>query len=234
MHTAFCPRLSEAKTALPRLRAQLVAASPRHTLPVGISLDLLPIVEHGLFGYELVPDRPSHTYLTIGFCETGEGVLRRSLFRTDAPGALRLATMDGEILARGNFASANLPQERDQRFADIAMAVESGMSQLVAMFPGTPRQPMALRVGWHWYLDQALAIAHEHLSTWNPFIHFFGVPFEAQFGFALTGDHGEHGELVSRRPDMWVLRWKSSEAVIYEEWALTPPELDVADGTVHA
>ena len=29
--------------------------------------------------------------------------------------------------------------------------------------------------------------------------NFFGLPNEAQYGFALTGDHGEHGELISRR-----------------------------------
>ena len=53
----FCPRLSEAKTFLPLLRAELLAAAPRHTLPLGLSLELLPIAEDGLFGYELVPDR---------------------------------------------------------------------------------------------------------------------------------------------------------------------------------
>ncbi len=69
----YCPRLSEAKTLLPTLRAQLVAASPRYSLPVDTSLDLLPIVEDGLFGYELVPDRNTHTYLTIGYSRKGRG-----------------------------------------------------------------------------------------------------------------------------------------------------------------
>jgi hypothetical protein len=234
MHTSFCPRLSEAKTLLPWLRAQLIAAAPRYALPINVSLDLLPIVEDGLFGYELVPDRHTHTYLAIGFCETGDAILRRTLFGTDAPGALRLATMDGELLSRSNFKSLKFPQERDYRFADISVAVDSGLSHLVTIFPGTPRQPMTFQVGWHRCLDEALEIAHEHLSAWNPFIHFFGVPLEAQFGFALRGAHGELGELVSRRPDMWVLRWKSRQAIIYEEWAVTPSAPDVAGGLVQA
>lgn len=226
----YCPRLSEAKTLLPTLRAQLVAASPRYSLPVDTSLDLLPIVEDGLFGYELVPDRNTHTYLTIGYSARGEATLRRTLC-ADAPSALRLAAVDGKSVARRNISPT---QQRDFRFAEISDAVETGLSQLVTQFPERPRQPMDFRASVHRYLDEALAIAHAHLSDRDPYIRFVGLPNEAQYGFALTGGHGEYGELLSRRPDMWVLRWKSPQGAIYEEWALLLPDLDAASGSARA
>lgn len=226
----YCPRLSEAKTLLPTLRAQLVAASPRYSLPVDTSLDLLPIVEDGLFGYELVPDRNTHTYLTIGYSASGEATLRRTLC-ADSPSALRLAAVDGMSVARRNVGPT---QQRDFRFAEISDAVDAGLSQLATQFPERPRQPIELRANVHRYLDEALAIAHAHLSDWDPYIRFVGLPNEAQYGFALTGGHGEYGELLSRRPDMWVLRWKSPEGAVYEEWALLLPDLDAASGSARA
>ena len=71
MSTTFCPRLSEARHLLPLLRSHLIAAASRYPLATGMALDLLPIVEDGLFGYELVPDRDAHTYVTIGCNATG-------------------------------------------------------------------------------------------------------------------------------------------------------------------
>jgi hypothetical protein len=227
MQAPSWPRLSDAKTLLPLLRACLAGAAPRYSLPVNISIDLLPICEDGLFGYELVPDRNAHTYLTIGLCESGEAILRRTM-GADAPSALRLAAVDGKSVSRRNPGPRHSTRQRDFRFAEIADAVEAGLSQLVAQFPEKPRQPVELQADVHRYLDQALAIAHAHLSRWDPFIRFVGLPNEAQYGFALTGDHGECGELLSRRADMWVLRWKSPEAAIYEEWALLLPDQDAA------
>lgn len=233
MESNYCPRLSEAKTLLPLLRAQLIAAAARHSLPVNFSLDLVPIVEDGLFGYEIVPDRETRTYFTIGYDKTGEGILRRTS-SADAPSALRLAAIDGKSVSRGNFSPRYSVQQRDSHFAEISDAVESGLSQLVALFPAGTRQRIELHVSAHRYLDEALAITHEHLSGWDPFIRFVGLPNEAQYGFALTGDRGEHGELVSRRPDMWVLRWRSPQGVLYEEWALLLPERDATSGSARA
>jgi hypothetical protein len=201
MQAPSWPRLSDAKTFLPHLRAHLAGAAPQYSLPVNISIDLLPIVEDGLFGYELVPDRNTHTYLTIGCCETGEALLRRTM-SADAPSALRLAAVDGKSVSCRNFNAPRPTQQRDFRFAEISEAVEAGLSQLVTQFPERPRQPIELQASVHRYLDEALAIAHAHLSDWDPFIRFVGLN-EAQYGFALTGGHGESGELLSRRPDMW-------------------------------
>ena|SRR5204863_6711708 len=57
----FCPRLSEATRLLPLIRSHLVAVASE--CPLGTALDLVPIAEDGLFGYELVPDGEAHTYL---------------------------------------------------------------------------------------------------------------------------------------------------------------------------
>ena len=230
MLTGFCPRLSEAKTLLPVLRAQLAVAAARHTLPSNVSLELLPIVEDGLFGYELVPDRQTHTYLMIGYRQTGQAVVRRTLFCEHAPSALRLAALDGKPVAGDRVVNRQLAQQRDSDFADIFTAIDSALAQLVTLFPGRPRKPIEVQVDVHRYLDEALVIAHTYLRDLNPHIRFCGLPQEAQYGFALIGDHGEHGELVSRRPDMWVLRWKSSAADIYEEWAIALPPISKAPG----
>ena len=56
-----------------------MAAASRYPLAAGLSLDLLPIVEDGLFGYELSPDRDTHTYVTIGCNAQGEPVLRQAV-----------------------------------------------------------------------------------------------------------------------------------------------------------
>ena len=220
MRSAYCPRLSDAKALLPRLRAEIVAAAPRFSLPAKVSLELLPIVEDGVFGYELVPSRDAHTYLTIGFSEWGAAVVRRTLYSADAPGALRLAAASGKVVGPGSAARRNCVQQRDSAFANLSEAIEHGFAQYLTILPERPREPIELQVDLHRYLDEALVVAYEHLSAWDPFIHFFGLPLEAEFGFALRGARGEHGELISRRPDMWVLRWKAPKAVVYEEWAV--------------
>ena len=79
MSISFCPRLSLAAKLLPRLRAHLVAAASRHMLPDGFSFDLLPIVDDGVFGYELLPQRETHTYLTLG-CDSGDRAVLRTSF----------------------------------------------------------------------------------------------------------------------------------------------------------
>jgi len=230
----FQPRLSEAKTLLPLLRAQLAAAAPRHSLPADLSFDLLPIVKDGLFGYEIVPDRSTHTFLTIGCSEAGDAVLRQTLYDSSAPGALRLAAVAGRAVSRSDCNARHVVQQRDSRFADWPSAADAAWAQLVALFPGKPRRSITLPLTRHGSLDEALAIAYSHLSRWDPFILFFGLPDEAQRGLELKGADGAHGELVSRRPDMWVLRWKSVDAVICEEWAVALPGQDTASALAQA
>ena len=61
-HASFLlARLSEARQLLPQLRSEFAAAAALNPLPSGLALDLMAISEDGLFGYELVPDRATHT-----------------------------------------------------------------------------------------------------------------------------------------------------------------------------
>lgn len=80
MSESYCPRLSEARQLLPLLRSHLAAAAARHPLPAAVSLDLLPIVEDGLFGYDLVPDRETRPYMMIGCNEDGVPMLRMTAY----------------------------------------------------------------------------------------------------------------------------------------------------------
>src|SRR5450759_3553772 len=214
-------------------RQQRRAAACRYALPPGLTIDLLPIVEDGLFGYELLPDRNTHTYVTIGCNAQGEPVLRKTLYGLGAPNALQLVTVNGHILSRSERASRYSTQQRDAHFPDWPAAAESACAQLLLLFPERPRQPFAVGENVHRCLDEALSIAHSHLAHWDPFIHFGGLPNEAQQGIALKGVNGEHGELVFQRPDIWMLRWKAPPQAIYESWSVVLPDLDAARDTAH-
>ena len=229
----FCPRLSEARHLLPLLRSHLIAAAARYPLAAGLALDLLPIVEDGLFGYELVPDRKTHTYVTLGRNVQGEPVLRKTLYGVGAPDTLQLVAVNGHILSRSERAARYSTQQRDYHFADWPAAAESAWAHLLSLFPERPRRPVAVREHMHRCLDEALTIAHSHLAHWNPFIQFCGQPNEAQHGFGLTGAKGEHGELVFQRPDIWMLRWKAPPQAVYESWSVVLPDADAADDSAH-
>jgi hypothetical protein len=234
MPVSYCPTLSEAQHLLPLLRSHLVAAAFRYPLPAGLALDLLPIVEDGLFGYELIPDRNTHTYVSIGCNAQGEPVLRKTSYGVGAPSALQLVGANGQILSRNGRASRYGTQQRDSCFPDWPSAADSAWAHLLFLFPERPRQPVAVREHVHRCLDEALSIAHSHLSPWNPFIQFYGLPNEAQLGFALKDANGGHGELVFQRPDIWMLRWKAPRQAVYESWSVTLPNYDaISDAAQH-
>ena len=219
MTECFYPRLSLARDFLPVLRAQLVAAASRHPLSGGLTLDLLPVVEDGVFGYELVSDRNTHTYLTVGCNARREPIVRKTTYG-DAGNALCLVAVDGKILSRTERSARYHVRQRDTLFSDWPAAAESALVQLLSLFPDRPRQPVTLRERAHRSLDEALSVAYSHLAQWDPFIHFCGLANEAQLGFALTGSHGQHGELVFQRPDIWMLRWKAPPQAVYESWSV--------------
>ena len=231
MSELFWPRLSEAMHFLPLLRRHLVAAASRYALTPALTIDLVPIVEDGLFGYELLPDRNTHTYVTIGCDAQGDPVLRKTLYDVGAPSTLRLAALNGHILSRSERASRYSTQQRNSHLSDWPAAAESAWAQLLFLFPERPRQPVAVREHEHRCLDEALSIARSHLAQWNPFIEFCGLPNEAQRGFALKGSRGEHGELVFQRPDIWMLRWKAPPQAVYESWSVVLPDRDAASDT---
>ena len=233
MSESYCPRLSEASILLPLLRAHLAAAPSRHSLPGALAVDLLPIVDDRLFGYDLVPDRETPSHLTLGCNAKGEPVLRMKSYGAETPNGLRLAAVNGRTIAR-KAPDLRQIRWRDARFPDWPSAAASAWTQLALLLPEGPRQRVEVNEGGHRFLDEALRIAHAHLATWDPFIRFFGLPDEAQHGFALHGTAGEHGTLVAQRPDIWILRWKSPPHAIYEEWSVVPPDRDAATGLTRA
>jgi hypothetical protein len=121
-------------------------------------------------------------------------------------------------------------RQRDSRFS---AAEPLAWAHLFFLFPERPRQAVAVREHAHRCLDEALAIAQSHLSPWNPFIQFCGLPNEAQLGFALKDANGGHGELVFQRPDIWMLRWKAPPQAVYESWSVALPDPDAASDTAH-
>ena len=92
------------RSSLPLLRGYLVGAAPD---PLATPLDLVPIVEDGLFGYELIPDRDMHVYPIIGRNAQGEPVLRKNTY-SGAASALHLVTIDGAL----NFQSRRAARSR--------------------------------------------------------------------------------------------------------------------------
>ena len=159
------------------------------------------------FGYELLPQRETHTYLTIGCDSGGRPVLRKSLYCAEAPCALRLATINGRALTPSELDAWHRIQSRDFSFPDWPSAAEVAWRDFEALFPDGPRRPVRFHDARHSCLDEALAMAHAFLAAWDPRIDFCGVPDEAQYGIALTGANGESGQLTARTAGHWTLRW---------------------------
>ena len=219
----FYPRLSEATHRLPLIRGHLVTAASE--CPLGTALDLVPIAEDGLFGYELIPDREAHTYLIIACDPQGTPVLRRTSYSIGAPDAMQLVAMNGHVLSRSGRAARYTIQRRDSAFADWHAAAEAVCGQLCTLFPDWTGQTLTLH-GNARHLEEALRVAHSHLNRWDPFIQFFGLPDEAQLGFRLTGSGGEHGELRLQLPNVWTLHWDARTEVVNESWSTVMKERD--------
>jgi hypothetical protein len=223
MPSSYCPRLTQATDLLPLIREQLIAAATHHLLPASLSLDLLPIVDDGIFGYEFIPHREANTYLTLGCDSGGRAVLRKNLYCTEPPSALRVAAVNGRVLSPSQLDAWHRIQPRDFSFSDWASAAQAAWDELAELFPDGPRRSIAIRDDAPRWLDEALTIACAHLAEWDPHIEFCGVPDEAQYGFALTGAKGGWGHLVSRAPGMWTLRWESAGNAVCEQWAAAAP-----------
>jgi hypothetical protein len=221
MTDAFRPCLSLAKHILPLLESASSTCQCSSD-PKGLSIELVPIVEEGLFGLELETDRETHTYLVIGCNAQGLPVIRETMYDTRAPRALQLVAMHGQRLSRPERETRFHAQRRDSQFNDWPEAVESLWNRLVTLFPGHPRQPIALPDARNRSLEGALSVAWTYLAPWDPFIMFCGLPGEAELGFALGDANGGDGILIYQRPDIWLLRWKAPPAV-YESWSVVLP-----------
>ena len=214
------PKLSEAMQLLPLISDNIVAAVARHPLYTG--LELLPIVEGGLFGYELVPDREAHTYLIIGRDSPGVPALRSTSYGVGAPNALQLIAVDGRLLSRQERAARYRLQRRDTVFVDWFAAAEAACQQLNSLFAPQKTPNRITGPGrMHRHLEEPLCVAYSHLAQRDPSIAFFGLPNEAQMGFALTDVDGDGGELVFQQPDTWKLRWTAPPDVVDESWSIT-------------
>ena len=223
MPVASWPRISQVKKLLPIIREHLVSAAPHHSLPAGLALELLPIVEDGLVGYEFLPNQATNSYLTIGCDDRGVPVLRERLYRGDSSGGLRVASVNGRTLSPGEKNAGNSLRRRDAILPDWRSIAEAGWIELASMFPQRPRHCIDIEETYQHVLDEALEIAYGHLAEWDPCIDFCGVPDEAQYGFALTHANGGRGLLASRQPGHWVLWFQCPYGAINEEWSILSP-----------
>ena len=207
MPESRCPRLSQAMLLLPLLRAQLGGAASRYSLPEGLAIDLLPIVEDGVLGYELLPNRDTHTYVTFGADANDDPVVRRNLYCTSAPSALRLATVGGRPLLQHELDAWDDIEQRDTRYSDWPSAAAAVWSELTRLFADRRRYAIAINDAGYAAFDEALATARLRLRGSDPSIEFCGLPEEAQYGFVLKGARGGHGNLVLRSRGWWELNW---------------------------
>jgi hypothetical protein len=217
-----CPRLSQAMLLLPLLRAQLGGVASRYSLPAGIEIQLLPIVEGGLVGYEVLPNRDTHTYMTFGADGDDEPVVRSNLYCASAPSALRLATVSGRTLLQHELDAWDDIEQRDVRYPDWPSAAAAVWAELARLFADTPRYAIAIQDAEHAAFDDALGIARSRLRGSDPSIEFCGIPDEAQYGFVLKDVRGGHGNLVLRSRGSWEVHWTTRTSHIDEQWRATP------------
>ena len=138
------PQLSQAARILPLVREHISLAAAHCSLPLGFSLDMVPILEEELLGYELVPAGLAETCLTLGCKPDGEPVLRKECLANAPPGVLQLAAMDGRTVARAARALPSRSGRRDMRFPDWASAARFACAELscdAAIQPARPTQP---------------------------------------------------------------------------------------------
>jgi hypothetical protein len=220
---AVLPRLSEAQRFLPLLRGHLLSAAARR--PLATTFDAVPIVEDELFGYELVPDRKTQSYLIIGCNPQGTPVLRTTSYNMGSPAPMRLVSIGGRLASRSGRTIRNHARGRDSQFTDWLAAADAAWARLLIDFPDRP-QRRPVQCADRYCFEQALAIAHMHLARWDPLIEFFGLPKGAQLGFVLGGSNGESGQLSFSEPNMWTLRWNASSKLVRESWSVAVESRD--------
>lgn len=225
MPQVLYPLVSQAAAILPVVRGHIVEAAGKCNLPVGFSLDMVPILEEDLFGYELTPLGAAETCLTLGCKADGEPVLRKECLTHSLVDAPRLASVNGRPVDHRLQSVRSRQGRRDFRFSDWAAAAKFACDELEALFPGAPRRPPALNLGPNASLERALFAVATRLAQWNPFIHFCGLPNEEQLGYALCGIDGGRGELMFRHPDRWTLHWKSTREIVREAWTVVAHNL---------
>ena len=233
MLEAYCPRISEAGELLPLVRTHIFVAASRNPRAASHLLDLIPILDEGLFGCELIAAGDIDTCLTLG-CKLNRRPLVREVRYHVPHSTLRLATSDGHTLGRRDRRARYRVRTRDREFPDWSAAAAFALATIAALFPEESSSAPLLVPGPLRSLEFALSIANARLAHWDPFIHFFGLPNEAQLGYGLHGAGDGRGQLVFCHPDAWTLRWRSANGTIDENWSLLPAVLDATDQTALA
>jgi hypothetical protein len=207
------PRLSVAAAMLPLIRGELLAHSQAPHSGPGPPIDVCAIVEDGLFGYELAPYELTLPFLIIGCAEDAIPRVRRTSFNPAREAGLRLATVHGRPIGSSRPRVRRTSAEAEIRFSGWATAVAYVWQALA---------PALHREGPQWAasmaacrsLENALMIAGLHLAEWDPAIDFCGLLEQAEFGLPLRGGDNGMGTLTLRRPDVWLLHWKSGPTIV--------------------
>jgi len=116
------------------LRRELVQAARTHLYPRGLRVEFRPIVEDGLFGFELDTDASAATYVVIGQTTHGQPVVRLSRYRGDTQ-TFRLATCDGVALSPTLIVRKRGHHE-EQCCKSWKIAAEHAWAALARAFPG--------------------------------------------------------------------------------------------------
>ena len=219
MDLAPWPRLSVATAILPRIRHELVVQAAALDGTQGREIALCPIVEDGLFGYELVPSVMTLPFLIMGCAEDGIPRLRRTLFDPTRDSGLRLAALHGRALRGTRPRMPKRPRQDEALYADWPTAAAYAWKDLSGAVSGD-RTTWDASMAECRSLENALAIASLHLAEWDPGIDFWGLSNQAELGLPLRGMGGESGTLTRKGPDIWVLSWVTKQTVVTREWSI--------------
>ncbi len=211
------PRLSVASALLPLVRRALVEDERAPRGDPAPEIDMAPIVEDDLFGYELAPRAFDQPVVVVGCTEDGIARVRRTEFDALEAG-LRLATLHGHAVDAERPRVRRNPRQQEALYADWPTAA----AEVWAAFASAPRGDPA-----RWLetmdacrsLENALTIANLHLAEWDPVVEFFGVPHQSEYGVPLRGANGETGNLTLHRPDLWLLYWCAPQRIVQREWS---------------
>jgi len=221
-----CPRLSEAARFLADVRRHLAAQSIE--CPVAVTVHVRAIDEDGLFGYELLTERETHTSIAAGRTAAGRCVLRKTTYGDGARGSIRLASVNGRLVSPSNRVSRYHVQRRDYPFPDLRSTARAAWTELQRLFPDRPEANGSVYENVQG-LEESLAIASTRLAGWDPFVDFFGLPNEAQMGYVLAASAGERGLLSLQHSNTWTLQWTAISGSLVNSWTLADVHPNACD-----
>src|SRR5512140_932706 len=124
------PRLSVAAAVLPAIRRELLAHARTPRVLPGPPIDVCPIVEDGLFGYELAPHPAAVPCLIVGCTVDGVPRLRRTSFDPSSETGLRLATLHGRRVTTARPRARGAPRSAEVLYSDWSTAVTHAWAAL--------------------------------------------------------------------------------------------------------